>query len=388
MTRYLGDLSEDQPLRFTFSTTNRADGEPITLAGSPSLKVYKDGSDTESTAGITLTVDFDGNTGCQHVEIITTDAFYTTGADYSIVIHQGTVDTISVAGMTIGTFSIENRHTAAGGGGDATQAKQDTIIADVAAVKTVVDGIKTVTDLLPDAGALTSLATAAATTAIQATVDGIKTVTDQLPNGGALTSLAQATALATVQTTVDGIKTVTDQLPDGGALSSLATAAALSTVDGNVTTILGHTGPLSTDWADGGRLDVILDAAAASAASADANAASADANAATAVANQATIVANQAVMDGKLDSLVSGVHIATIDAAAIGSIHNTVQPEVYADAGDPVSPMQALYAIHQYLFETELVGTESRTKRLDQSTAARTLNLDSATAPTSKSVAS
>lgn len=50
--------------------------------------------------------------------------------------------------------------------------------------------------------------------------------------------LATASALATVDTVVDGIKAVTDALPDSGALTSLATAAALATVDSNVDAIL------------------------------------------------------------------------------------------------------------------------------------------------------
>jgi hypothetical protein len=41
---------------------------------------------------------------------------------------------------------------------------------------------------------------------------------------------------------IDGIKTVTDNLPDSGALTSLATAAALATVDNNVDAILVDTG--------------------------------------------------------------------------------------------------------------------------------------------------
>jgi len=42
----------------------------------------------------------------------------------------------------------------------------------------------------------------------------------------------------TIDTVVDGIKAVTDNLPDSGALSSLATASALATVDSNVDAIL------------------------------------------------------------------------------------------------------------------------------------------------------
>src|SRR5690606_4800501 len=72
--------------------------------------------------------------------------------------------------------------------------------------------------------------------------DGIKAVTDALPDAGALTSLATATALQTVDDNVDAIKAVTDNLSDSGALSSLATASALATVDNVVDAILEDTG--------------------------------------------------------------------------------------------------------------------------------------------------
>ena len=80
---------------------------------------------------------------------------------------------------------------------------------DITAIKTVTDNlpnagaltdlaaIKVVTDLLPDAGALSDLAL-------------IKAVTDNLPNNGSLADLAL-------------IKAVTDLLPDGGALTEIAT---------------------------------------------------------------------------------------------------------------------------------------------------------------------
>lgn len=114
----------------------------------------------------------------------------------------------------------------------------------------LIDGIKAVTDALPDGGALTTIdgnidsiledtgTTLPGTlTTIDSVVDDIKAVTDLLPDSGALSSLATASALSTVDGVVDAIKAVTDLLPDAGALSSLATASALSTVDGNVDAI-------------------------------------------------------------------------------------------------------------------------------------------------------
>jgi hypothetical protein len=109
MTKYLGDIAEDATIRGSFNTRSSA-GAPITLAGTPAVSVYKDAGATESTAGVTLTVDFDSRTG-HHIYTIDTsaDAFYATGADYRVVITAGTVDGVSVVGVEVGSFSIQNR---------------------------------------------------------------------------------------------------------------------------------------------------------------------------------------------------------------------------------------------------------------------------------------
>ncbi len=108
MTMYQGDIKEDEPLTWDFNTNSTA-SIPITLAGTPTLAVYKDGGLTQSTAGLTLTVDLDGVTGLHHVAVVTTDAFYAAGSDYSVVLEAGTVDSLSVVGVVVGSFSIENR---------------------------------------------------------------------------------------------------------------------------------------------------------------------------------------------------------------------------------------------------------------------------------------
>lgn len=53
--------------------------------------------------------------------------------------------------------------------------------------------IQAVTDLLPDAGALTSIAQGSDLTVVDTVVDAIKVVTDALPNAGALTDISDET---------------------------------------------------------------------------------------------------------------------------------------------------------------------------------------------------
>lgn len=105
----LGNYAEDfATLNFNFNT-HKADGTPIALAGSPAVSVYKN-STTQSTAGITLSVDYDSLTGLNHVLIdLSSDAFYAVANDYSVVITAGTVDGISVVGTVVAQFSIEAR---------------------------------------------------------------------------------------------------------------------------------------------------------------------------------------------------------------------------------------------------------------------------------------
>ncbi|KKL83937.1 hypothetical protein LCGC14_1969760 [marine sediment metagenome] len=60
------------------------------------------------------------------------------------------------------------------------------------------------------------------------------------------------------QADVAAIKAVTDNLPDAGALSDLAILLAAASPE--IAQILGDTGELQTDWANGGRLDLLIDA--------------------------------------------------------------------------------------------------------------------------------
>jgi hypothetical protein len=110
MSKYIGDIAEDATINFKFTTKNVSD-VPTTLAGTPVVSVYKDNATaTESTAGVTLTVDFDSITGLNNVAIDTSaDAFYATGSDYMAVVTTGTVNSVSYVGTVIAEFSIENR---------------------------------------------------------------------------------------------------------------------------------------------------------------------------------------------------------------------------------------------------------------------------------------
>ena len=111
---YLGDFKDDDSLYHKFTTRTFDTGVPATLADTPVLSCYADeGTGTVKTTSETyfdLDVDFNSKTGLNNVRIdLSGDPFFTTGTDYAVVITTGEVDSVSVIGETICTFSIENR---------------------------------------------------------------------------------------------------------------------------------------------------------------------------------------------------------------------------------------------------------------------------------------
>ena len=107
---YHGDIALGQTIDIKFTTRRFSTGAPFTLAGTPSVAAYVGNGTTEITAGITLTVDFDSRTGLNNVRVVATGGNgYAAATDVELVITAGTVDSVSVVGEVVGSFSIENR---------------------------------------------------------------------------------------------------------------------------------------------------------------------------------------------------------------------------------------------------------------------------------------
>lgn len=104
---YMGTFSAGDTIDFAF-TTRQSTGAPTTLAGSPVISIYKSNSTTQSTTGVTLTVDFDAVTGLNHVNITTGSdgTFYANGTQFDAVITTGTVNSVSVVGEVVGRFVL------------------------------------------------------------------------------------------------------------------------------------------------------------------------------------------------------------------------------------------------------------------------------------------
>lgn len=106
---YIGDIRLGDTFDTKFCTVTTT-GAPTTLAGTPVISAYVGNSLTQITAGITLTVDFDGVTGLHNVRVVATSGNgYATASNYQLVITTGTVGGTSVVGYVVADFSIEAR---------------------------------------------------------------------------------------------------------------------------------------------------------------------------------------------------------------------------------------------------------------------------------------
>ena len=129
---FAGDFAVGQTVDLKFTTRRFTTGAPFTLAGTPAVAAYPDNSVTQITAGITLSVDFDALTGLNNVRVVATAGNgYAAGTSYALVITAGTVDSVSVVGEVVGSFTLE-RGAAFGRLGAPAGAS---VSADVAAVK-------------------------------------------------------------------------------------------------------------------------------------------------------------------------------------------------------------------------------------------------------------
>lgn len=149
-----------------------------------------------------------------------------------------------------------------------------------------------------------------------------------------VSALATSAALATVDSLVDAIKAVTDLLPDGGALTTLLN---------NVSAILADTTELQTDWTNGGRLDLILDAAATQVsvdALNDLSAAQVNAEVDTAISDAALATASAlATVDTNVDSVLSAVSSGgvTISSATMNAIADALLSRSVSNVEDTAS---------------------------------------------------
>lgn len=107
-----------------------------------------------------------------------------------------------------------------------------------------------------------------------------------------------------------------------------------------------------------------------------------------------TILANLATVDGVADAIKAKTDNLPASPAAVGSAMTltsaydfakgtSAMAESYAANGAAPTPTEALMAIHQMLMQFVIAGTSLTVKKLDNTTTAFVVTLDSATEPTS-----
>ena len=194
--------------------------------------------------------------------------------------------------------------------------------------------------------------------------DTVTTNTDvRGTDSAALASVCTEVRLATLTDWIDGgrLDLLLDAIPttamrgtDNAALASVCTETRLAAL---------------TDWLNGGRLDLILDIIAVD----------------TTTDIPALIATAQADLD-----LITGSDGATLATAQgnyapakVADILTMALTEAYAADGAAPTLTQAVMLILQHLSESSISSTTKTVKKLDGSTSAATFTLDDATTPTS-----
>jgi len=261
MAEYYGDFSEDSTLYIPFNTFDSNDPSAsvtITNLADADIKVHKDGSATEIvTDGATVAIDFDSITGNHLITIDTSvDAAYSTGSDYLVRIEGTTVDAATINAW-VGSFSIENRHsagalrpttagrtldvTATGAAGiDWANVENQSTAVDLSGTDIqLADTTTTLTGHTAQTGDTYALANGSAGfVAIDTVVDAILVDTAEIGTAG-----AGLTNINLPNQTMDIVGNITGNLSGSvGSVTGGATSAAQTTAQNDLDIITGATG--------------------------------------------------------------------------------------------------------------------------------------------------
>ncbi len=229
---YYGDFAEDATVYIIFNTFDSNDPSAsvtITNLADADIKVHKDAGTTQIvTDGATIAINFDTITG-NHIATIDTSAHadYATGSEYQVRIEGTTVDGATINAW-IGCFSIERA------GGALALIKAGNLSANVVQIS----GDSTAADNL------------------ELDYDGTGYTKANSTIGTCTTNTDMVAAAPTAASNADA---VWDEALSGHVIAG-SFGKAVADIETDVTLVLADTNELQTDWADAGRLDVILDA--------------------------------------------------------------------------------------------------------------------------------
>ena len=258
-----------------FSTFDGGTGASITMTGLAvtDIEIYRDGSTTQraSDAGYTLLdtdgIDFDSLTGIHGFSIDTGDntdsGFYTVGSWFHVVVSAVTVDAQTVS-FVAAAFRIMAAEGVAGVPDVNATHWNDTAVTTPPAVNvTQLSGDSTAAD---NAEAFFDGTGYAGTNNVIPTVT---TLTGHTAQTGDAYARLGAPAGASVSADIAAVKSDTAAiLVDTGTTLPATLDTIDNFLDTEIAAILADTNELQTDWANGGRLDLLLDNAAAGGAAA------------------------------------------------------------------------------------------------------------------------
>lgn len=242
----LGDFDTSTVIYGKFTTFRPSTGAAFTLGGTPALSVYKDNSTTQSTTGVTLTADFDAVTGLNHFAIDTSadGTFYSAGSFFDIVITTGTVDSVSVVGSVVASFTLRKnsalKPTTAGRTLDVSAGGEAGLDwANVGSPTTTLNlsGTTIATTQQVDVNTIkTQAVTCAAGVTVLASVGTAATSTAQTGDAfarlGAPAGASVSADVAAIKAQTAAIETDTAEIGVAGAgLTALATQASVNTID-------------------------------------------------------------------------------------------------------------------------------------------------------------
>lgn len=218
------------------------------------------------------------------------------------------------------------------------------------------------------------------------------------------TNKVQGVVLVDTLTTYTGNTVQTgDAFARLGAPAGLSVSADVAAVKVDTAAILVDTNELQTDWVNGGRLDLLIDAIlddtgtsgvvvaagsktgyALSATGMDSVTLPANLITATSIAAGAITAAKFAA--GAIDATAIATGAIDADALAadfVAEIWTTAITETYGTDGSALTGAQLLYLVLAHVGEFAIVSTTKTLKKLDGSTTAATYTLNDATTPTS-----
>ena len=364
MISYLGDFSEDATVYIMFNTFSSDDPSAsctITNFINTDVHIHKDDGLTQrnNAAGITVSVDFDGITGSHMVKIDTSDntvaGFWVVGHEYFVRIEGTTIDGATINSV-IGQFSIENRYNEVDVVKWLGTAAATPTVAGVPEVDVthMAGGIQTVTDLKDFADA------------------GYDPATNKVQGVVLVDTTTTNTDLVSAADVVNEWETQSQADPTGFHVNVKEVNGTAQTANDNsadINAILGDTNELQTDWVNGGRLDLLLDAIPTTAMRGTDNAALA----ATALLNTTWTDAKAAFIDHSIDTVDTNVDtlLTRITAARAGYLDNlsagavalasalaTAQTDldtITGTDGVTLATLQALYAPNKVI--PDVAGT-------------------------------